>query len=47
MEVWTTSQDQRSATVTGRVRVSIWKKLQPWWWFGNEAEFSQVADFGH
>jgi hypothetical protein len=27
-----------SYTFTGRVRVSLWKKLNPIWWFGNAVE---------
>jgi hypothetical protein len=37
-ETWTVSPDQTSATVTGRALVSIWKKLNPIWWFGNDTE---------
>jgi hypothetical protein len=37
-EAWIISPDGRTASVTGRVRQPIWKKLNPVWWFLNDDE---------
>lgn len=37
-EKWTMSADGQSATVTGRERVPLWKKLLPVWWLLNDSE---------
>jgi hypothetical protein len=38
MEVVTLSSDERSAAISGRVKVSLWLKFNPIWWFFNDAE---------
>jgi hypothetical protein len=38
MESWIVSADRCSATVSGRVPISILKKINPLWWFQNETE---------
>lgn len=38
VEIWTQSADRRSAIVTGRERMPLYKKLNPLWWFGNTEE---------
>lgn len=35
---WIQSEDGTSATVTGREKVPLSKKINPIWWFGNDAE---------
>jgi hypothetical protein len=37
-ETWIVSPDGRTASVSGRVRQSIWKRLNPVWWFLNVDE---------
>jgi hypothetical protein len=36
--VVTFSSDERSAAISGRVKVSLWLKFNPIWWFFNDAE---------
>jgi hypothetical protein len=38
MDVVTSSSNERSAAISGRVKVSLWLKLNPIWWFFNDAE---------
>jgi hypothetical protein len=38
IETWTISADGRTASVTGRVKQPIWKKLNPVWWLLNDDE---------
>jgi hypothetical protein len=38
MEVVTLSSAERSAAISGRVKVSLWLKFNPIWWFFNNAE---------
>lgn len=38
METWTYNKDKTEGRVRGRVPVSVWKKINPVWWFGNDAE---------
>jgi hypothetical protein len=38
VETITLSQDGSQATITGRKRASLWKKMNPVWWFMNTAE---------
>lgn len=35
---WEVSADGKSATVTGRTKVPLWKKINPIWWLGNDSE---------
>jgi hypothetical protein len=35
-ERWTLSSDGQTISVSGRVKLPIWKKLNPVWWFLNE-----------
>ena len=37
-ETWKLSEDQTSATVTGRIRQPWQKKINPLWWFRNDEE---------
>jgi hypothetical protein len=37
-EVWTQSDDGTSATVTGREKQPLTKKINPLWWFANDEE---------
>ncbi len=37
-ELWITGRDGTCATVTGRVPVAAWKKVNPIWWFMNDVE---------
>lgn len=43
-ETWTHSEDRRSATVTGRERQPLRRKLNPLWWFANDEEPLPPAD---
>src|SRR3954452_12911567 len=38
VETITLGQDGSRATITGRERASLWKKMNPVWWFLNSAE---------
>jgi hypothetical protein len=38
IETWMISADGRTASVTGRVKQPIWKKLNPVWWLLNDDE---------